>query len=135
MFCWLSARRAVTKAGAGRLSLATGGRIAAGRDRRAATRRAPSAGLPAQDEDPLAGEHPARADDHTDVRAIALGCCFATHLAYSFKNGEHSVHARVGVRQPAAVGIERQAAPGLGVALGDKRPGLALGTKPSASRP
>src|ERR1700734_1370512 len=88
--------------------------------------RLPLPRLPSQDEYAAGGEHAAVTHDHADVRVVDLGGRLAADLPDALLDGEHAVHPGVGVGQAAAVGVQRQHAARLRIALGDERARLAL---------
>src|SRR5487761_392759 len=73
--------------------------------------------LPAKHEHTAGGEHAAVPDHHADLRIVELGGRLAADLPDALLDGEHAVHPSVGVRQAAAVGVQRQRTTGGRVAV------------------
>src|SRR5215472_14931459 len=92
--------------------------------------RAGSARLAAEHEHARGREHAPVPDHNADVDAWYLGGSLAPHLPDALLDREHAVHAGAGVRQSAAVGVQRQPAARLGIAVSDERSGLALRHEP-----
>ena len=57
---------------------------------------------------------------HADFHIGHLGRRSAAHLAHAFLQGEHAIHAGVGIRKPTAIGIDRQFAARRGIAFPDE---------------
>src|SRR6185437_13129852 len=64
--------------------------------------------LIAEDDRPRRREHPAHAMADRDLRTLHLRRRDPAHLPHAFLQRVHPVHARVHIRQSAAVGVQRQ---------------------------
>src|SRR5438874_12880107 len=69
-------------------------------------------------------EHAANAVANRNLRIWHLRRREAAHLAHTFLQRIHPIHARMHVAKAAAVGVERQLAAGAGIAIRDELAGL-----------
>src|SRR6202051_5059261 len=82
--------------------------------------------LVAEDDGARRAQHAADPKADEDLGPRNLGRRDAAHLPHALLQGVHAVHARVHVREAAAVGVERQFPAGRGVALPHEIRRLAL---------
>jgi len=84
------------------------------------------------------GEHAAHTMANRDLGAGDLGGGSAAHLAHALLQRVHAVHAvyaGMHAGEAAAIGVERQSAPGAVLRAAMKAPASPRGTKPRSSRP